>query len=210
MREEREGDWKLPPPFLPNHFCLSLSLFVFHARAASGLAYLKSDPFLLALIFLKYSLYIQQRSNLPQKSPPSHSRPVMPPAASPWDPEDVLNLGQVSAGVRCVGDIKSRRRQCRNPIAATNCQRASNLIFRMSRLDPSSSELNGALDLLARLLLCKKSGNRDQVGIMVAKWRSRIQQFQVVAAARGEGAVELEVNARLERDAPDQHTRHFQ
>lgn len=147
----------------------------------------KRSPFLSALNFLKSLLHTKQKYKPPEIFFPPYSRPFTPPIASLWDPEDVLKIGQVSLGVKCVADALTLGRQCRYDIAVINYQRASNVVLRLSRLHPSSPEVNDTLNLLARLLICNHSNHKDQVEAVVAKWRSQIRQFQ---AARREAAAE--------------------
>lgn len=128
--------------------------------------------------------------------------PIMPSHVSLWDPEDVLEIGQVSSGVTCVGYARTQRRRCHNPIAVVNRQRAFNILLRMSRMDLSAPGVDDSLLQLARLLICIRN-HQNQVQEVVAKWRSRIQRFQTVTAARLEVASESEADTLPDQVALD-------
>ena len=126
----------------------------------------------------------------------------MPPLVGLWDAEDVLGVGQVSLGATCVGYAKPKRRRCHHRVAAAICQQASDLLLQISSMNISASGVDHALERLARLLLCNHWNHQDQVEVVAAKWRDRVQQFQIVAAARLETTVQLENEARLGQVAP--------
>lgn len=128
----------------------------------------------------------------------------MPPLVGLWDAEDVLGVGQVSSGATCVGYAKPKRRHCHHRVAAANCQQASDLLLQISSMNISASGVDHVLERLARLLLCHPWNHQDQVGVVAAKWRDRVQQFQIVAAARLETTVQLENEARRGQVAPDE------
>lgn len=128
----------------------------------------------------------------------------MPPLVGLWDAEVVLGVGQVSSGATCVGYTKPKRRRCHHRVATANCQRASDLLLQISSMNISASGVDHVLERLARLLLCNHWNHQDQVGVVAAKWRDRVQQFQIVAAARLETTVQLEIEARLGQVAPDE------
>ena len=108
----------------------------------------------------------------------------MPPVVTLWDPKEVLEIGQEIAGIKCVGQAKTKRRRCRYSIARANYQQASEILLQMSRNNISAPSVDNALAPLARLLICRHWDHQDQVGEVVAEWRNRIQRFQIVAAAQ--------------------------
>ena len=122
-----------------------------------------------------------------------------------WNPEEVLEIGQVSSGITCVGHAHSRNRRCHNPIAAVNRERAANLLRSMSRMDVSSSGVEGSLERLARLLLCKAK-HQNQFSSVVGKWRNQIEGFQVQEAADREIIAEWEEVTRSDTVAVHQWT----
>ena len=115
--------------------------------------------------------------------------------SSQWNPEEVLEIGQVSSGVTCVGYVNSQSRRCRNPIAAVNRERATNILLEMSRMDVSSLGVEESLEPLARLLLCKRQ-HQNQLPSVVEKWRNQIDGVQVQEAANQEIIAEWENVAR--------------
>ena len=119
---------------------------------------------------------------------------------SQWNPEEVLEIGQVSSGVTCVGYVNSQSRRCRNMIAAVNRKRATSIIHAMSRMDVSSPEVEESLEPLARLLLCKRQ-HRNQLPSVVEKWRNQIDGVQVQEAADREVITEQEIIAEWEEVA---------
>ncbi len=121
----------------------------------------------------------------------------MPPLALVWNPEEVLEIGQVLSGSTCFAETKKVSR-CAKPIAVANRQRASKLLLQMSRLDTSAPRVIDTLEPLARLLICNGWNHKDQVGEVVTKWRDHIQTFQDAVAAGGGD------NSPLEQVGPDQ------
>ena len=119
----------------------------------------------------------------------------MPPFVALWDPKNVLEVGPEIAGIKCVGHAKTKSRRCRNHIARENYQQASRIILQISRIDISTPDVDSALAPLARLLICRHWNHQDQVGEVVAKWRYRIQHFQVVAAAHPRDDSQIEHHA---------------
>ena len=108
-----------------------------------------------------------------------------------WNPEEVLEIGEVLSGTTCVGQAHSKNRRCHNPIAAVNRERAANLLHNMSRMDVSSPEVEESLEPLARLLLCKQK-HQNQLSSVVGKWRNQIEGVQVQEAADREIIAEWE------------------
>ncbi len=100
---------------------------------------------------------------------------------SQWDPEDVLEIGQVSSGIICVGDALAKQRRCNKPIAAANRRQASELLRQISSLDVSSPRIYALLERLGHLLLCE-SNHQDQISVVMAKWSLRIEQHQLKKA----------------------------
>ena len=113
-----------------------------------------------------------------------------------WNPEEVLEIGEVLSGTSCVGQAHSKNRRCHNPIAAANRERAANLLHNMSRMDVSSPEVEESLEPLARLLLCKQKHQKTQLSSVVGKWRNQIEGIQVQEAVDREIIAEWEKVAR--------------
>ena len=111
--------------------------------------------------------------------------------ASQWDPEDVLEIGQVSSGIICVGHALAKQRRCNKPIAAANRRQASELLHQISSLDLSSPRIEALLKRLANLLLCE-SNHQEQISKVTAKWRLRIKEHQLKKAAERESIAKLE------------------
>ena len=124
----------------------------------------------------------------------------MPLLTALWDPEDVLEIGQVSPGITCVGEAKTMGRRCHHHLARASYQQASKIILQMSSMMVSNTGVDGALASLARLLLCKYSQHQEQAEEVAEKWRSRIRQFEAVAA-------QLEDNIQHEQETLDQAVR---
>ncbi len=108
-----------------------------------------------------------------------------------WDPEDVLEIGQVSSGITCVGDALTKDRRCNKPIAAANRRQASELLHQISSLDVSSPRIEALLKRLTHLLLCP-SNHQDQISDVTAKWSLRIEEHQLKKAAERERIAKLE------------------
>ena len=102
-----------------------------------------------------------------------------------WDPEEVLEIGEVSSGVTCVGHAHSKSRRCHNPIAAVNRKQATKLLHEISKMDVSSPGVEESLERLARLLLCKQQ-HQNQLPSVVGKWRNQIEGVQIQDAAEQE------------------------
>ena len=129
-----------------------------------------------------------------------------------WDPEEVLEIGEVSSGITCVGHAHSKSRRCHNPIAVVNREQATKLLHEISRMDVSSPGVQKSLEPLARLLLCKQN-HQNQFPSVVGKWRNQIEGLQIQEAAEREivadweevirsGSVDVrQWTARLEKSA---------
>lgn len=100
----------------------------------------------------------------------------MPPLTALWDPEDVLEIGQVLSGITCVGEAKTHGRRCRRHLARASCQQASKIILRISCMVFSNPRVDDALAPLASLLICKYSNHQEQVEEVVERWRGRIDR----------------------------------
>lgn len=122
----------------------------------------------------------------------------MPLVVTRWDPKEILEIGQEIAGIKCVGQAKTKPRRCRYSIARANYQQASEILLQMSRNNISAPGVDNALAPLARLLICRHWDHQDQVGEVVAEWRNRIQRSQIVAAGH------LRENAQIEHHATRQ------
>ena len=96
--------------------------------------------------------------------------------AAQWNPEEVLEIGQVSSGYRCIGYAHTMGRRCLITIAAEDCERAINLLREMSRMDVSSPGVEESLEPLASLLLCTEH-HQNQVLFVAEKWRNQIAEF---------------------------------
>lgn len=102
----------------------------------------------------------------------------MPPLDTLWNPEELLEIGQVSSGVTCVGKVGSKDRRCERTIAAADRREASKLLLQMSIMEVSAPGVDDTLAPLARLLICKYPIHQVQVGEVVAKWRSQISDIK--------------------------------
>ena len=150
---------------------------------------------------LLYKLLTSQAVKSPKVNFCQLTLTIMPPFVDPWDPKEVLEIGQEIAGIKCVAYAKTKGRQCRNPIARANYQQASEILLQISRMSISAPGVDDALAPLARLLICHHWDHQDQVEAVVAEWRDRIQQLQFVAAAHlGNGAQIEHHVARQERE----------
>ncbi|MCJ1451132.1 hypothetical protein MMC28_001467 [Mycoblastus sanguinarius] len=94
-----------------------------------------------------------------------------------WNACDVLNVDPSVDDFRCVGYAGSKKRKCRNPIAAANCQEASKALLQMSRLDPSSARISEMLETLAKRVLCKRN-HQNQRASVTERWRSDLARFR--------------------------------
>ena len=99
---------------------------------------------------------------------PSCSRTV-----SLWDAQSVLKIDNMG---RCAGWARSRHRNCANPIARHNQQRADNLIEALQKESPDFETLEDDLYQLASLLLCR-AVHQNQVDDIVCKWETRLNRF---------------------------------
>ena len=100
-----------------------------------------------------------------------------------WDPEKILEIGDVSSGITCVGRTHSENRRCHNPIAAVNREQATHLLHQMSRMDVLSDGVEHFLKRLASLLLCQRR-HQNQLSSVAGKWRGQIEGFRQEAADR--------------------------
>lgn len=110
---------------------------------------------------------------------------TMPTTCSLWSPTEVLKIDPDAPRFTCVGYAPSKGRRCHNPIAAANRQEASELLTRMSRIDPSSSRLDSKLEALAPRLLCRR-WHQNQAESITEKWNDRIERFVAAKVAREE------------------------
>lgn len=104
---------------------------------------------------------------------------AMPSARSSWDASEVLEVDPDSFDFRCVGCSKSKpgKPRCRNRVLVATRQEASKILAQISRLDPSSSRIEGMLESLAPRVLCK-SWHQNQADEVVGRWIDRIERFK--------------------------------
>ena len=92
---------------------------------------------------------------------------------------EVLGLEDLSSGSRCRGTAYASTdhgSQCRNAISQVDCNKASDLLERLSRHEPWCRGYNSSLTDLARLLLCRRvhRGKSDQAEQLKHVWRYAI------------------------------------
>ena len=101
-----------------------------------------------------------------------------------WTPSHILtNIDNSSCSITCVGYAPSQGRRCHNPIAAANRQDAAKLLKQMSKLDLSSSRIDGLLEQLAPRVLCKRY-HQNQFSSMVSQWQDDLEDLQEEEAPR--------------------------
>ena len=121
-----------------------------------------------------------------------------------WDPEEVLEIGEVSSGITCVGYACSKHRRCHNPIAAEHRAQAANLLNQISSIDVSSPRVRDFLEPLGHLLLCDLWQHQEQLPRVVEEWCEQIESFKVLVAEweqviRSGSVAVREWTARLEQ-----------
>lgn len=94
-------------------------------------------------------------------------------AGSLWDAQAVLKIDNMG---RCAGWARSCHRNCANPIARHNQQKADNLIDVLDTKTPDFDLLEDDLYDLAGLLLCRRV-HQDQADDIVGKWKTRLDHF---------------------------------
>ena len=122
--------------------------------------------------------------------------------APPWTPSDILtNIDNSSCSITCVGYAPSQGRRCHNPIAAANRQDAAKLLDQMSKLNLSSSRIDGHLEQLAPRVLCKRY-HQNQFSSVVSQWQDDLEDLREEGAARrAEDARRARQAARRAEDA---------
>lgn len=101
-----------------------------------------------------------------------------------WTPSDILtNIDNSSCSITCVGYAPSKGRRCHIAIAAANRQDAAKLLDQMSKLNLSSSRIDGLLEQLAPRVLCKRY-HQNQSSSMVSQWQDDLEDLCVEEAAR--------------------------
>ena len=118
----------------------------------------------------------------------------MPSFGAQWNPYDVLKI--VKTRTRCYGRAPSKGRQCENPIALANREKAQQLLAEISSLDPASPNLSRHLQKLAHLLLCQRN-HQNQASDVVRQWKEDIEQFLHVEVERN--ILEAQVLAEIAR-----------
>ena len=108
-----------------------------------------------------------------------------------WNPEDVLEIGQVLSGITCVGYAHSKQRRCNEPISAAKRQQASKLLLQLGKQDISSPEIGVILSLLAPLLSCNRKQHQDQISTVIDEWCHRIEEHQFKTAAERESVAKF-------------------
>ena len=116
----------------------------------------------------------------------------MTSSTSQWNPEDVLEIGQVSSGVTCVGYAHSKHRRCNEPISAAKRQQASKLLLQLGKQDFSSPEIGESPLLLAPLLSCNRKQHQDQISTVIDEWCDQIEGYQIKKGAEQESAAKFE------------------
>lgn len=95
-----------------------------------------------------------------------------------WTPSKVLaNIDNSACNFTCVGYARTANRRCRNPIAASNQNKAAKLVSEMSRLDLSSPDIPELFGDLAPLVLCRR-WHQDQAADMVDEWKDQIDALR--------------------------------
>ena len=121
-----------------------------------------------------------------------------------WDPKEVLEIGEVSSGIICVGYACSKHRRCHNSIAAEHRAQAANLLNQMSSIDVSSPRVKDFLEPLGHLLLCDLWQHQEQLARVVEEWCEQIERLKDLVAEweqviRSGSVAVREWTARLEQ-----------
>ena len=124
--------------------------------------------------------------------------------AAQWNPEEVLEIGQVSSRFTCIGNAHSQGQRYHLLIPRVNRQQAIDLLREMSMMDVSSPAVEESLKLLARLLLC--THHQDQVLSVVRKWHNQIAGVHIQEIAEPDIAAEWERVTRSSSVAVHQWT----
>jgi hypothetical protein len=95
---------------------------------------------------------------------------VFPP--SNWDPYGTLGLNP-NETVTCIGRVKTKKRECHNPISKDSRAKACHILNQLSTQTQNLDHLLPQLKNLAKLLLCKKS-HQSQVYEIVQYWQSNL------------------------------------
>ena len=101
--------------------------------------------------------------------------PSAPAANWKWDPYRTLDLRPQSSSFTCIGAAASKRNaRCRWFICDEDCYDACAILDSMAESNPGSSDVDGSLEALSYLLLCKDY-HSHQADAKVEDWRERIR-----------------------------------